>query len=345
MDVVNLLYLVKVLESYYPETLGTMYVSNAPWIFWGFWKGVKNLLDPVVRDKIKFISTPADTEGDVPADYLIKFCGGSVTSEFKYVDPKEDENDAQKDTATKERLLKQHRALTDKFEEVTRAWCKADGKDDALQEQRAVLCKKLRLSQFELEPYTRGLSVYHRNGVLPVANPGISAFDYEVPGSPTRRQVLGRKTCRKSIEQQLVAISKGKKVSEAEAETAEALKSGSWGDWRVNDNSDEIKKGALATLTDLGETKPSGDAQPVDSAAPTADNSPAGKNAQSTETVPSSADAPPIAPVPAGDTQPAGLTAVAASMAAVSLAPSEGATQGEHTTIAEDEGFVTPDEK
>lgn len=255
MDVVNLLYLVKVLESYYPESLGTMYISNAPLIFWGFWRAVKNLLDPVVRNKIKFIASPADTEGDVPEDQMIEYCGGKVKSEFTFVDAREGENSPQEDTETKERLLRRHRSLTDKFEEVTRAWCAAGGKDEALQKAREVLGKKLRLSQFELEPYTRGLTVYHRNGVLPPENYGISVFDYELPNEPLRRQVLGRRTCRKSVEQDLYDIAKNRtSAKEAEEKTDKAIRDGSWGEWRVNDNSDEIKKVALASLEDLDNT-------------------------------------------------------------------------------------------
>lgn len=272
MDVVNLLYLVKVLESYYPEyvpicpisaknciltswnhrTLGTMYISNAPWIFWGFWKAVKNLLDPVVRNKIKFISSPKDTEGDVPEDNLIKHCGGTITSSFDYVDPIEGENRLQQDEAKKEKLLARHKALTEHFEQVTREWCKTSGKDTALTEQREIIARKLRLSHFDLEPYTRGLTVYHRNGVLPKGNPGISVFDYEVPGKTTQRQILGRKTCQKTTELELYDIIKnGSLVKDAEEKIAQALRDGTWGEWRNNDNTEEIKKVAHESLTDL----------------------------------------------------------------------------------------------
>lgn len=229
-----------------------MYISNAPWIFWGFWHSVKNLLDPVVRDKVKFINTPADTQGDVPAEKMIEYCGGKVTTQFKYEDAVEGENSAQEDTATKDNLLKRHHAIIDKYEEVTRAWCKAGGKDEALQEQRDVLQKKLRLSRFELEPYVRGLTVYHRTGALPTQNRGISVSDYELKGQTTKREVLGRKTCQKSIEQQLYAIVKeGLTVQQAEERTVQALKDGTWGDWKVDDNSDEVKAVASQSLKEL----------------------------------------------------------------------------------------------
>lgn len=261
MDFVNLLYLVKVLESYYPESLGTMYVSNAPLIFWGFWKAVKNLLDPVVRNKIVFISTPEDTNGDVPADQMIEYCGGTVTNKFDYVEPKEGENDPQNNSDVKEKLLARHHKITDRFEAVTREWCKTGGKDEKLQEERQILTKKLRLSQFELEPYTRGLSVYHRNGVIPAGNQGISVFDYQRKDDETVRQILGRKTCRKSIERELYEIVKEKSTTKAaEEKTSKSLQDGTFGSWEVNDNSDEIKRVALATLED---TENTGDINPT----------------------------------------------------------------------------------
>jgi hypothetical protein len=256
MDVVSLLYLVKVLESYYPESLAKMYISNAPYIFWGFWRVVKNILDPVVRNKIVFITGPAETGDHVPETRMIKYCGGKVESEFDFVDPKEGENDVQKDTATKQKLQDRHHRLTDQFEKITREWCSSGGKDQELNEKRQVLIKKLRLSQFELEPYTRGLTAYHRNGVLPMESPGIATFDYII-GGKTTRQIIGKATCRKSIERELCEIVDGSTTEKAEEKTKEMLRNGTWGQWRVNDNSPEIKAKAVATLDDLeGNARP-----------------------------------------------------------------------------------------
>lgn len=250
MDVVSLLYLVKVLESYYPESLAKMYISNAPYIFWGFWRVVKNLLDPVVRNKIVFITGPKETGDHVPETRMIKYCGGVVESEFDFVDPQPGENDIMNDTATKQKLQDRHHRLTDQFEKVTREWCASGGKDEKLDEQRQVLIKKLRLSQFELEPYTRGLTAYHRNGTLPMESPGIATFDYTI-GGETTRQIMGKTTCRKSIERELCEISDGSTTVEAEKRTKEMIKDGSWGQWKVNDNSPEIKAKAVATLDDI----------------------------------------------------------------------------------------------
>lgn len=313
MDFVSLLYLVKVLESYYPESLAKMYVSNAPYIFWGFWRIVKNLLDPVVRNKIVFITGPAETGDHVPEDRMIKYCGGIVESEFDFVDPKDGENDCQKDSATKESLKDRHHRITDEFERVTREWCATGGKDEALNEQRQVLIKKLRLSQFELEPYTRGLTAYHRNGVLPKDHQGITSFEYKY-SDHTVRQVMGHATSRKSVERELCDIADGKTTKEAEAQTSKMIEDGSWGNWRVNDNSEEIKRRALAELENLNGTGPA----PI-AAAPTTESKP--EAAAVTNGVPAQNDTSEAKPVEAAPPVANANGAAAAPPAVAAVAP------------------------
>lgn len=48
-------FMLKCLEAYYPEILGQALLVSAPWMFWGFWRLLSPLLDPVVAAKIKFI--------------------------------------------------------------------------------------------------------------------------------------------------------------------------------------------------------------------------------------------------------------------------------------------------
>lgn len=81
-------------------------------------------------------------------------------------------------------------------------------------------------------------------------SPGIATFDYKI-GSDVTRQVMGKKSCRKSVEQQLCDIADGSTVEEAEEKTSKSIEDGSWGQWRENDNSEEVKAKALATLDDL----------------------------------------------------------------------------------------------
>ncbi|CAG8467105.1 8688_t:CDS:2 [Gigaspora margarita] len=44
-----------VLGSHYPERLAMSLVVNAPWYFWGFFKLIAPFIDPVTKNKIKFV--------------------------------------------------------------------------------------------------------------------------------------------------------------------------------------------------------------------------------------------------------------------------------------------------
>jgi hypothetical protein len=72
MDWPFIQFLVKAFEAYYPETLGTMAIHKAPWIFAGIWKILRPLLDPVVADKVVFTRTDEELLEYVDADKLPK---------------------------------------------------------------------------------------------------------------------------------------------------------------------------------------------------------------------------------------------------------------------------------
>ncbi|CAG8455204.1 713_t:CDS:2 [Diversispora eburnea] len=44
-----------VLGSHYPERLAMALIINAPWYFWGFFKLISPFIDPVTKNKIKFV--------------------------------------------------------------------------------------------------------------------------------------------------------------------------------------------------------------------------------------------------------------------------------------------------
>lgn len=75
MDWISLLYVVKCLEAYYAESLSKMYIHSAPWIFFGAWKIVRGLLDPVVRSKVEFTKGSEDLLVSIPKDRLLKVEG------------------------------------------------------------------------------------------------------------------------------------------------------------------------------------------------------------------------------------------------------------------------------
>lgn len=69
--------------------------------------------------------------------------------------------------------------------------------------RRELLVKKLRLQQFELEPYVRGKTVYHRNGTID--GQGIVVWPYPQKGSAEDiRHVVGRKYCGETLKQELL---------------------------------------------------------------------------------------------------------------------------------------------
>jgi len=143
MDWNCILYIVKCLEAFYPESLGTLYIHNAPWIFKGIWMVLGPLLDPVVRSKVVFSSKATDIEGHIPPSRLIADLGGNVTTGFEFTEPQDGENDLLKNEGERKKRFDQcvcrltmchaetdavrtrsFMELADEFEEVTRKWSK-----------------------------------------------------------------------------------------------------------------------------------------------------------------------------------------------------------------------------
>ncbi|CAD6940666.1 unnamed protein product, partial [Tilletia caries] len=156
MDWQCVLFLVKCLEAYFPET--------------GIWQILQPMLDPVVRDKIKFSSKASELVDYVPVSKLRKAMGGTMQWEWDYIEPTAAENALLKDTQTRDAVRKEHNELNSRFEEVTRAWVNTkDDSDQAAKDlnyRRHVLGKQLRLKQFQLNPYIRARNIYQRNGTL-----------------------------------------------------------------------------------------------------------------------------------------------------------------------------------
>ncbi|KAF9586127.1 hypothetical protein BGW38_009397 [Lunasporangiospora selenospora] len=155
---------VQCFESYYPETLGVCVVHRAPFVFWGLWKLIQPLLDPVVASKFVFTRNNAELHKVVPRERLpIIHYEGLDDWKYQYVPATEGENDHMKDTETKERLLEERHGLEARFDEVTRAWVKSpDGKDAP---ERDSIAKELREQYARLGPYVRAVSLYQRWGV------------------------------------------------------------------------------------------------------------------------------------------------------------------------------------
>ncbi|KAF9410843.1 hypothetical protein BGZ94_001514 [Podila epigama] len=155
---------VQCFESYYPETLGVCVIHRAPFVFWGLWKLIQPLLDPVVASKFVFTRNNEELHKIVPRERLpIIHYGGLDDWKFEYVPAVPGENDRMKDTVKKEELLTERQALEAQFDTVNRAWIRnIDGKHNP---ERDEIAEKLREQYSRLSPYVRAATLYTRLGV------------------------------------------------------------------------------------------------------------------------------------------------------------------------------------
>ncbi|KAG0225439.1 hypothetical protein BGW41_004709, partial [Actinomortierella wolfii] len=171
MDYNLVRFLVQCFEAYYPESLGGIIVHKSPFVFWGVWKVIEPWLDRVVASKVKFTSTDAELLEYVPAEHLPSiYEGGLDKYRYEYARPVEGENDKMKDTETKKALYEKWETLADAFDVKTKEWiAKGDANDDSafetakkFFEERDAIAKDLRKAYFELDPYIRARSQFHR---------------------------------------------------------------------------------------------------------------------------------------------------------------------------------------
>jgi len=70
-------------QSHYPESLYKCFIVNAPWIFGAFWKMIRPLLDPIVSEKVMFVSKDALIEY-IDEDVLLSEFGGENAFTYEY---------------------------------------------------------------------------------------------------------------------------------------------------------------------------------------------------------------------------------------------------------------------
>ncbi|GAA5938402.1 CRAL-TRIO domain-containing protein [Sporobolomyces koalae] len=74
----------EILQTYYCERLGKAICVNIPPIFFTFYKLVSPFVDPVTKEKIRFIEGTADATSLIPAEQLQRIFGGSVNFEYDH---------------------------------------------------------------------------------------------------------------------------------------------------------------------------------------------------------------------------------------------------------------------
>lgn len=133
--------------------------------FAGFWKIINGLLDPVVASKVHFVTGAKELENLVPAEHIIKELGGPEDWEVKYVEPRPNENERLRDTATRDAILEERKALGDSLFRMNAEWITGSG-GDSLDSHRDVVIKQLSDNYWRLDPYVRARSLLDRTGVI-----------------------------------------------------------------------------------------------------------------------------------------------------------------------------------
>lgn len=226
MDWGALLYVVKCLEAYFPESLHTLVIYKAPWIFSGIWKILSPLLDPVVRSKVVFMSKPEECAHLLPADRLIAELGGSVDYDFTkaWRPPRDGENKV--DAEERKKREAKYMELAGEYEKITKKWAEGDSGKENLQ-QRLLLVKKLRVAQFEKEPFVRGKTQIHRDATID--GQGIVTWLYKQTDGSAVRHIVGRKHCVATLKREIKEIEEDKSsVEDAEKKTDQAIEKSDW---------------------------------------------------------------------------------------------------------------------
>lgn len=158
------------LQDNYPESLGMVYVYNAPKIVGSIWTAVKGWLDPVVASKVKFLNTLEDLSEYIAIEDIPSYMGGKSDWEPEWIPPQRQKALKPEEETQKQQLLSQRQQLLLDHADATRLWgaqLLIDGapKPEAVAERRRIALA-LRDNYWQLDPFVRGRVQLDRSGVL-----------------------------------------------------------------------------------------------------------------------------------------------------------------------------------
>ena len=168
MDYAPVKFMIKCFEANYPESLGTVLVYKAPWIFNTVWNIIKGWLDPVVAGKVHFAKNIDELQKFVPRSQIPKELGGDDPYEYIYPEPIEGENAKMADAA-KASLETERQELVAKYEKTVFQWIaegEATKSAEERRKERDTVAEGLRNNYWKLDPYVRARSLYDRIGLV-----------------------------------------------------------------------------------------------------------------------------------------------------------------------------------
>lgn len=166
-------FLADLYAAHYPESLGTIMIFNAPWIFTTVWNIIKNWLDPVVASKIHFTKNIKQLQKFVDIDNIPISLGGKNTVEGKYVFPEaRDISPPKPKDAQFAELTRQRDLLCMRLIDTTKRWIHATNPHVSAQYLQDKIDLDVELSEnyIQMDPYIRCRGIYDRSGALKVQN-------------------------------------------------------------------------------------------------------------------------------------------------------------------------------
>ena len=169
MDYTPVKFMIKCFEANYPESLGTVLVYKAPWVFNAVWSIVRGWLDPVVAGKVSFVKNVDELQKFVPKDQIPTELGGAEDWVYKYPEPVPGENDTMKDQATRNAIEADRAQIVNRYESTVLEWIKAGTQTETIEQRRTerdTVAESLRQNYWKLDPYVRARTLYDRMGVI-----------------------------------------------------------------------------------------------------------------------------------------------------------------------------------
>lgn len=170
MDYTPVKFMIKCFEANYPESLGTVLVYKAPWVFNAIWSIIRGWLDPVVAGKVHFAKNIDELSHYVPKSQIPTDLGGDEKWEYNYPEPVSGENDKMKDDGARQELEGERARIVDQYESSILSWVRAGEaaaeSTEPWRRERDETAEDLRQNYWKLDPYVRARSLYDRQGVL-----------------------------------------------------------------------------------------------------------------------------------------------------------------------------------
>jgi len=200
LDIGSMQFMVYCFQSFYPEILAKVLVVDAPWIFWGFWRLVRPLLDPVVAAKIDFVKRE-DIAQYVESRDLPREFEGEDSYTFQYTPPDLTDYPLPADQEVSDLLLTRIGILRVRFIEMTREMHALLTRYEAghpelelviagVREKREQVKTELRNCYEELDALVLPRSFYERTGIVDEENDNerVNWKRYQAPSLPSVRQ-------------------------------------------------------------------------------------------------------------------------------------------------------------